>query len=96
MRKLIPWRDAPTSYAQQLHPRHYLNDYLEMINREGLLCCRCCQALSPIFRAIQFSWLVSTVSIKEHATRRGQNANGLTIRPCRGERPFAPTVLAGL
>jgi len=49
-----------------------------------------------VSRAIQFSWLVSTVSIKEHATRRGQNANGLTIRPYRGERPFAPTVLAGL
>jgi hypothetical protein len=35
------------------------------------------------------------LSIKEHATRRVHHANGLHMRPCRGERPFAPTVLAG-
>jgi hypothetical protein len=47
-------------------------------------------------RAMQFSRLVSPVSIKEPATRRGQSTNGLTMRPWRGERPFAPTVLAGV
>jgi hypothetical protein len=36
VRKLIPWRDTPMSHAKQLHPRHYLNDHLESINREGL------------------------------------------------------------
>src|SRR5262249_62331809 len=30
------WRDVPMSHAKQLHHRHYLNDYLEIINREGL------------------------------------------------------------
>jgi hypothetical protein len=45
-------------------------------------------------RAMQFSCLVSPVSIKAPATRRGPSANGLTLRPWRGERPFAPTVLA--
>jgi hypothetical protein len=46
-------------------------------------------------RAMQFSCLVSPVSLKAPATRRGPSANGLTMRPWRGERPSAPTVLAG-
>src|SRR4029453_7172053 len=29
-------RDVPMSHAKQLHHRRYLNDYLEIINREGL------------------------------------------------------------
>jgi putative transposase len=33
---LMPWRDVPMSHAKQLHNRRYLNDYLEIINREGL------------------------------------------------------------
>ena len=43
------------SHAKQLHNRRYLNDYLEIINREGLLCGRCCQALLPIFFSPVFS-----------------------------------------
>jgi len=45
---------------------------------------------------MQFSGLVSTVYLKKHATSCVYNANGLHMRPCRGERPFAPTMLAEL
>src|SRR5262245_66107600 len=36
VQNLILWRDVPMSHAKQLHNRRYLNDYLEIINREGL------------------------------------------------------------
>src|SRR5262249_57778759 len=36
VRNLLLWRDVPMSHAKQLHNRRYLNDYLEIINREGL------------------------------------------------------------